>query len=184
MSEVLGHEPESTSYSPDALAFAEQLVGQIKGVLAEDAVTTGHRANDQTAKELREMDRAMQAKLTPFGQVYFGYAPKISDYLHDAIMAGYEPSAQQMRARDEENGHDFLWDEVMELHSEHPDMYRTLSDYGYGSSMTAVPVPFVGAYALPEATLTSMLATMFNRGREYRQRGWGFPWMSDEIPKE
>lgn len=182
MSEMRVDRQETQQFSDEAKQFATGLVSHIKSALDEDMPMTGHSPTDVCTAHLRELDRQMQTSVDAAGFVYFGHTREINPYLYDALYAGYNPSSAQLRAQEEENGHNFLWDEVTELFHEHPDIYELYASYGYGSDKTPMAMPYVGAYALPEKTLTDVIAAMFERGREYRALGYGFPYWSDDIP--
>ena len=64
---------------------------------------------------------------------------------------------------------------MSELHSSHPDIsealrFRKATHYE--------------AYVVSKEVILDIFGTMFMRGQEYREWGWGFPWWSDSIPEE
>lgn len=132
-------------------------------------------ATEKLLKELRNTDRNYQSEYGYDGSLFFGMTRQPYLYIYNAILKGYNPSDAQFKAMESGNGHNFLWDEVTELHSNHPDVsealrFREATNYA--------------AYVVSQEVILDIFGTMFMRGQEYRKWGWGFPWRSDPIPYE
>ncbi len=177
MSEINLLSPETIQLTEEAAQYAEQVFEQMQADLLTELPATGHRAHDEVNAELREKDRTIQKELDGTGFVYFGHTRKIWPYMYNALLGGYNPSEAQLAQ--EECGN-FLYDEISELYHEHPDIYRRLGEFGYLSELAPITPHFVGAYVVPENVVKDILGTLFMRGQEYRDWGWGFPWISDE----
>lgn len=181
MSELLSRINPEVKATEEALRFADETLVRIKTALDEDLPLTGLDANDRTNASLRNYDREIQAEIEGTGFIYFGHTRRLENYLYDALIAGYKPSPAQMENYE---GHDFMWDEVSDLHEEHWEIYEITNKYGYNSKLTPTSVGFCGALMLPEDIVKDILVIMHENGRSYREMGWGFPWISDEIPQE
>lgn len=181
MSERWNKALSETKVTEESLRFADETLGKIKTALDEDLPLTGYAANDRTNATLRQYDREAQAEIEGTGFIYFGHTRKLDTYLYEALIAGYKPTPAQMEGYD---GHDFMWDEISQLPDEHWDIYEIMSSYGYNSDKTPKPVSFCGAHMIPETIIKDMLLKLHENGRDYRSHGWGFPYISDEIPQE
>jgi hypothetical protein len=164
-----------------ANAVARNLLADFEIELAEDLPLTGHAPTDLAQRRSRESDRAVQQGLEGTNFVYFGHTNSIHNLLYEALLRGYNPTPEQLKAEQENGGHNFLWDEISELHHQHADVHEVLNRFGYGSE-EALDVPlFVGAYAVPRDVIIGLLTTLYLRGQSYKEEGMGFPWLDDVI---
>ncbi len=181
MSEINVTSPETIILTGEAVEFAEQTLEQMHADLLVDIPPTGRAAHDSVNADLREKDRTIQRELEGTGFIYFGHTRKIWPYMYKALLTGYNPSEEQLAQVESGN---FLNDEISELHHEHPDIHERLGKFGYLSELAPVIPHFVGSYVVPEGVVKEIIGTLFMRGREYREWGWGFPWMSDHVEPE
>ncbi len=124
----VSQQAEAPKVSNEATGFARGLLIEIKSALKEPSVKTDYSAYDFAHQQLLELDREMQERVGE-GTTYFGHTRKLWGYLYEAMLAGYNPSAEQ-RAVAEDEGCDFMWDEVSELPREHPDIYEKFNSMG------------------------------------------------------
>jgi hypothetical protein len=173
MSEINVMSPETIRLTVEALLHAEQQLSKIEADLQDDTAPTGNTVHDRVNGELREQDREIQHQLEGTGYLYFGHTRKIYSYMYDSLLTGYSPTEAQLA---QEEGGNFISDEISELYNEHPDIYQRLDEFGYGSDKTPLSPAFSGAYVVPESVVKDILGTLYLRGKEYREWGWGFPW--------
>jgi len=131
----------------------------------------GLTASEGLLRNLRTIDRERQEQHGIDGSMYFGTTRKPYSFMYDAIRRGYNPSPDQVEAGIRGGG-DFLWDEIMQLNHEHPDVYAALCENDS---------PRIGGYVVAEDVLEDVLGVLYMRGRDYREFGWGFPWWSDHV---
>lgn len=179
MTEINILRPETFEFTDEAVAYADNLFERFDALLHQPLELTGENAQDEAAQYLRDLDLGEAAELAGTDFVYIGHTNYIYGYLYQALVDGYAPTPEQLEARE---GHDFLWDEVMDLPEEHPDVHALLDKYGY-DSREEVPVQpgFVGAYVMPKQKVKDIFMTLYLRGKDYKEFGWGFPWISDDL---
>lgn len=132
-------------------------------------------ANEDYYEKLRAEERERQIQLGGESIVYFGTTHDDTKYLYEAMLEGYSPTEAQLKARDEDVG-DHIYDGLMQLFSEHYDIYEVL--HGKREGWT------YGERYLPREEFVDVLGVLYMRGQDYRSFGWGFPWISDDIEEE
>jgi hypothetical protein len=181
MSEFNVRDPETVQLNAEAEAYADLAVELMAAELDADLPFTGSKPYDESNAYLRQSDRGIRHVAKSHGLIYLGHTNSYFNHFYHALLSGYNPSEKQIQQCLEENGHNFIDDEISQLHSDHPDIYYWMDKYGYGAEDQPVHMPFVGAYAIPKQELRDMLGILFMRGQDYRKEGFGFPWWGDDI---
>ena len=172
MSEIYIDLHERAPITDEARLVAREIIEEVKHGLDNDVPEPilGYIGSEQALRRLRQIDRDHQERYGADGSICFGTTRKPHEYMYQAIRRGYDPTPGQLKAAEEE-GADFLWDEVAHG-TEHADIFEV---FGQRDG------PHVGAYVVAEDVLEDALGVLFMRGQEYREWGWGFPWWSDTI---
>lgn len=167
--------------SPEAQYYAYEAVEGIEQSLHEPPAKTGFRAQDTCEEFLFDLDHKIHDKLVGTDYVYLGHRFDLTRAMYHALLAGYNPTPDQLSKDD---GWNFLWDEATDPNQMHSDVMERLGYFGYSRSASdRMPVQptFCGAFVIPRPVLRNVIGNLHQRGQDYRQIGWGFPNWSEEV---
>jgi hypothetical protein len=169
--------------SVDGQAYAYQALLDYESAMSELPKLSGNEKKDAFDAQCQAEWKSITASLEGTDYVYvFGssynpnfYRSDMNTLMYEALVSGYNPSVPI------EDDSDFMWDEILGLDREHPEIEAVVGKYDWnGTDSMPIDELLVNGSVVPRGALRQVLGTLYDEGSQYKSWGYGYPNFSDE----